>query len=102
MAPFEYFCTYNTFIIGRISAPTSSLEVFVIPNTPTKRSKIAQTPTDIVIEPVEDQPSEFKVIGFEMFDREVKQSGNTGRVYLPKDWIGKRVKIIRVSKLDHK
>lgn len=47
---------------------------------------------------VEDQPSEFKVYGFEMLDREVKQSGNTGRVYLPRDWIGARVKIIRVSK----
>lgn len=47
---------------------------------------------------VEDQPSEFKVFGFEMLDREVRQSGNTGRVYLPRDWIGSRVKIIRVSK----
>lgn len=57
---------------------------------------------NIVAEAVEDQPSEFKVIGFEMFDREVKQSGNTGRVYLPKSWIGKRVKIIRVSRLKKK
>ncbi|MFX1282570.1 MAG: DUF2080 family transposase-associated protein [Promethearchaeota archaeon] len=55
-----------------------------------------------MIEAVEDQPSEFKVIGFEMLDREVKQSGNTGRVYLPKGWIGKRVKIIRVSRLRKK
>ncbi len=55
---------------------------------------------DFVTELVEDQPSEFKVVGFEMIDREVKQSGNTGRVYLPKSWIGKRVKIIRVSKLE--
>lgn len=47
---------------------------------------------------VEDKPSEFKVYGFEMLDREVRQSGNTGRVYLPRDWIGSRVKIIRVSK----
>ncbi|MHA2298386.1 MAG: DUF2080 family transposase-associated protein [Candidatus Hodarchaeales archaeon] len=51
-------------------------------------------------DPIEDQPSEFKVLGFEMLDRKVKQSGNSGRIYLPKDWIGKRVKIIRVSKLD--
>ncbi|MHA2113639.1 MAG: DUF2080 family transposase-associated protein [Candidatus Hodarchaeales archaeon] len=35
---------------------------------------------DVTIQPVEDQPSEFN---------------------LPKDWIGKRVKIIRVSKLDY-
>ena len=51
---------------------------------------------------VEDQPSEFKVFGFEMLDREVRQSGNTGRVYLPRDWIGSRVKIIRVSKKQKK
>jgi hypothetical protein len=76
-------------------------EVKNIPETPIKRSKMIENLVDVTIQPVEDQPSEFKVIGYEMFDREVKQSGNTGRVYLPKDWIGKRVKIIRVSKLDY-
>lgn len=60
-----------------------------------KRERVA-----ILSEPVEDQPSEFKVIGYEMLEREVKQSGNTGRVYLPKNWVGKRIKIIRISKLD--
>lgn len=54
---------------------------------------------NLVTEPVEELPSEFKVKGFEMIDREVKQSGNTGRVYLPKNWIGSKVKIIRVSKI---
>ena len=51
-----------------------------------------------MVEPVEELPSELKVTGFEMIEREVKQSGNTGRVYLPKNWIGTTVKIIRVSK----
>ncbi|WP_455463202.1 DUF2080 family transposase-associated protein [Candidatus Hodarchaeum mangrovi] len=50
-------------------------------------------------EPVEELYSEFIVKGFEMIDRVVKQSGNTGRVYLPKNWIDSKVKIIRVSKL---
>ncbi len=53
-------------------------------------------------DPVEDQPSEFKVLGYEMLEREVKQSGNTGRVYLPKSWVGTRVKIMRVSQLEQK
>ncbi len=53
-------------------------------------------------DPVEDQPSEFKVLGYEMLEREVKQSGNTGRVYLPKSWVGTRVKIMRVSQLERK
>lgn len=52
-----------------------------------------------VSEPVEELHSEFIVKGFEMIDRVVKQSGNTGRVYLPKNWIDSKVKIIRVSKL---
>lgn len=50
-------------------------------------------------EPVEELHSEFIVKGFEMIDRSVKQSGNTGRIYLPKNWIGSKVKIIRVSKI---
>lgn len=35
--------------------------------------------------------------GKEMLDKEVKSSCGCGRVYLPKEWIGKRVKIIRVD-----
>jgi putative transposon-encoded protein len=37
------------------------------------------------------------IIGEEMIEKEVKRSGNTGRVYLPQDWVGKHVKIIRVD-----
>jgi hypothetical protein len=39
----------------------------------------------------------FGVFGEEMIEKEVKLSGNTGRVYLPLDWVGKQVKIIRVD-----
>lgn len=39
----------------------------------------------------------FEVYGEEMVSKEVKQSGNSGRVYLPPDWIGKHVKIIRID-----
>jgi hypothetical protein len=41
--------------------------------------------------------SKFEVFGEEMIEKEVKQSGNTGRVYLPPYWAGKRVKIIRID-----
>ena len=37
----------------------------------------------------------FEVYGKEMIEKEVKQSGSAGRVYLPPQWIGKNVKIIR-------
>lgn len=39
----------------------------------------------------------FEVWGEEMIEKEVKQSGNSGRVYLPPEWIGKHVKIIRID-----
>jgi putative transposon-encoded protein len=39
----------------------------------------------------------FEVFGEEMIDKEVKLSGNSGRVYLPPAWVGHRVKIIRID-----
>ena len=39
----------------------------------------------------------FEVFGHEMVEKVVKRSGNSGRVYLPPDWIGKRVKVIRID-----
>jgi hypothetical protein len=41
--------------------------------------------------------AKFRVFGEEMIEKEVKPSGNTGRVYLPLDWVGKSVKIIRID-----
>ena len=39
----------------------------------------------------------FEIFGEEMLQKEVKSSGNSGRVYLPTDWVGKHVKIIRMD-----
>lgn len=39
----------------------------------------------------------FVVFGQEMLEKQVKLSGNSGRVYLPPDWVGHRVKIIRID-----
>jgi len=44
-----------------------------------------------------ENKSKFAVYGEEMIEKEVKQSGNSGRVYLPPEWVGKRVKIIRID-----
>jgi putative transposon-encoded protein len=41
--------------------------------------------------------SKFEVYGEEMIEKEVKLSGNSGRVYLPPEWVGKHVKIIRID-----
>jgi putative transposon-encoded protein len=41
--------------------------------------------------------SKFGVFGEEMIEKEVKPAGNCGRVYLPLDWVGKHIKIIRID-----
>ena len=37
---------------------------------------------------------------YEIIEKRVKSSGNTGRIYLPTDWIGQRVKVVRVTPID--
>lgn len=39
----------------------------------------------------------FEVYGEEMIEKQVKLSGNSGRVYLPPDWVDHHVKIIRID-----
>ena len=39
----------------------------------------------------------FGIFGKELIEKEVKPSGNSGRLYLPSDWVGKHVKIIRID-----
>ena len=40
----------------------------------------------------------IELTGFEMIEKQVNKSGNSGRVYVPIEWIGKRVKIILVER----
>ncbi len=51
--------------------------------------------------PAEPQPSgkvKFKIYGEEMIDKKVSPSGSSsGRIYLPPDWVDRRVKIIRID-----
>ena len=39
----------------------------------------------------------FEVYGEEMIEKKVRLSGNSGRVYLPPDWVEHHVKIIRID-----
>jgi len=48
-------------------------------------------------DPEKPPKTRFGIFGEEMIEKEVKLSGSTGRVYLPLDWVGKHVKIIRVD-----
>ena len=44
-----------------------------------------------------ENSTKFEVYGQEMLEKIVKKCGNSGRIYLPPDWIDKKVKIIRVD-----
>jgi len=41
--------------------------------------------------------TKIELTGFEMLEKIVNQSGNSGRIYVPVEWIGKRVKIILIE-----
>jgi len=43
------------------------------------------------------EKSKFEVHGEERIEKEVRQRGNSGRVSLPPDGVGKRAKIIRID-----
>jgi len=38
--------------------------------------------------------TKIQLSGFEMLEKPVAKSGNSGRVYTPVEWVGKKVKII--------
>ena len=40
----------------------------------------------------------LELTGYEMLEKLVNRSGNSGRVYVPIEWIGKRVKVILIEK----
>ncbi|MFZ0612494.1 MAG: DUF2080 family transposase-associated protein [Desulfobacterales bacterium] len=44
-----------------------------------------------------DNRVKFEIYGEEMIEKCVKSSGNSGRVYLPPNWVGHQVKIIRID-----
>jgi len=41
--------------------------------------------------------TKMQLTGFEMLEKQVNKSGNSGRIYVPVEWIGKRVKVILVE-----
>ena len=49
------------------------------------------------LKPAPQARVKFEVYGEEMIEKEVKSSGNSGRIYLPPNWVGHTVKIIKVE-----
>jgi putative transposon-encoded protein len=41
--------------------------------------------------------TKIQLTGFEMLEKIVNKSGNSGRIYVPIDWIGKRAKVILIE-----
>ena len=64
---------------------------------PLKRENSPKELTEKIEETNKSLKAKFEVFGEEMIEKEVKQSGNSGRVYLPPEWVGKHVKIIRMD-----
>ncbi len=64
-----------------------------------KNQRVNQNLTDEK-EPAAEVPNnkvKFEIYGEEMIEKRVKSSGNSGRVYLPPNWVGHKVKIIRTD-----
>ena len=67
--------------------------------TNSKSPDIDQSPEN-VNDALADKPNnkvKFEIYGEEMLEKHVKSSGNSGRVYLPPNWVGHKVKIIRTD-----
>ncbi len=58
---------------------------------------MADKEKDIVKQSISSAKVKFEVYGEEMIEKEVKSSGNSGRIYLPPNWVGHTVKIIKVE-----
>ena len=43
------------------------------------------------------EPMEIQTKAYQVIDRSVKAMGNSGGIYLPKDWIGKKVKVLLID-----
>ena len=43
---------------------------------------------------------EVKLEAYQVIEKTVKSAGNSGRVYVPKEWIGKKVKILLLEPLE--
>lgn len=48
----------------------------------------------------ETRKMKIEITAYQVAEKIVKSGGNSGRVYVPVDWIGKRVKILLLEPLD--
>jgi len=48
---------------------------------------------------MEKELMEIKINAYQIIEKTVKPSGNSGRVYVPIDWVGKKVKVVLLEPL---
>ena len=43
------------------------------------------------------KPIQIKMEGFEVVEKKAKVGGNSGRIYVPKHWIGKKIRAVLIE-----
>lgn len=51
---------------------------------------------------VAEEPVKIEMLGYEIVEKVAKPSGNSCRIYLPVKWEGKRVRAVRLEKIEKK
>tara|TARA_Y100000310_G_C20650026_1_gene798853 strand:- start:1936 stop:2073 length:138 start_codon:yes stop_codon:yes gene_type:complete len=42
-------------------------------------------------------PIQMKMEGYEVVEKKAERGGNSGRIYVPKHWIGKKVRVVLIE-----
>jgi len=51
-------------------------------------------------ESVEPEDYSIRLIGYEMIEKKVGKSGNSGYIYVPAKWIGKKVVVLLQERIE--
>jgi putative transposon-encoded protein len=71
--------------------------LIVVSNNRDRTNANPRTDRRNAVEEPANNKVKFEIYGEEMIEKRVKLSGNSGRVYLPPNWVGHKVKIIRTD-----
>lgn len=55
---------------------------------------------NVTIVMTEKELMEIKINAYQIIEKTVKPSGNSGRVYVPVDWVDKKVKVVLLEPLE--
>lgn len=58
--------------------------------------------TNVMDKEVAEEPVKIEMLGYEIVEKVAKPSGNSCRIYLPVKWEGKRVRAVRLEKIEKK